>query len=93
VFVCLIIPGIDGVAIFGDLEYVPLKKRLTPILNLRLGYNHIWNQYEGGKGTMHTEFGLGINYKIKENLGLYIKSGIMITQQSLFLPLTLGFRY
>jgi hypothetical protein len=85
--------GIDGVAIFGDFEYLPLKKRLTPILNLRLGYNHIWNQYEGGTGTMHTEFGIGINYKIKENLGLYIKSGIMITQQSLFLPLTLGFIY
>jgi hypothetical protein len=29
--------GIDGVAIFGDFEYLPLKKRLTPILNLRLG--------------------------------------------------------
>ncbi len=85
--------GIDGVAIFGDFEYLPLKKRLTPILNLRLGYNHIWNQYEGGTGTMHTEFGIGINYKIKENLGLYIKSGIMITQQTLFLPPTLGFRY
>jgi len=85
--------GIDGVAIFGDFEYLPLKKRLTPILNLRLGYNHIWNQYEGGTGTMHTEFGIGINYKIKENLGLYIKSGIMITQLSLFLPLTLGFIY
>ncbi len=85
--------GIDGVAIFGDLEYLPLKKRVTPLLNLRLGYNHIWNQYEGGTGTMHTEFGLGINYKIKEKFGLYIKSGILITQQSFLLPLTLGFRY
>lgn len=85
--------GIDGVAIFGDLEYLPFKKRVTPVLNLRLGYNHIWNQYEGGSGTIHTEFGLGINYKIKENFGLYIKSGIMITQQSFLLPLTLGIRY
>jgi hypothetical protein len=85
--------GIDGVAIFGDLEYSPFKKRLTPILNMRLGYNHIWNQYEGGTGTMHSEFGLAINYKIKENFGLYIKSGIMITQQTFILPLTLGFRY
>ncbi len=85
--------GIDGVAMFGDLEYLPLKKRLTPILNLRLGYNHIWNQYEGGTGTMHTEFGLGINYKIKEKFGLYIKSGILMTQQSFLLPLTLGFKY
>jgi hypothetical protein len=58
-----------------------------------LGYNHIWNQYEGGTGAVHTEFGVGINYKIKEKFGLYIKSGILITQQSFLLPITLGFRY
>jgi hypothetical protein len=85
--------GINGVAIFGDITYLPLKKRVTPLLNFRLGYNHIWNQYEGGTGAVHTEFGVGINYKIKEKFGLYIKSGILITQQSFLLPITLGFRY
>lgn len=85
--------GIDGMAIFWDIEYLPLKKRITPLLNLRLGYNHIWNQYEGGTGTTHTEFGFGINYKIKEKFGLYIKSGLLVTQQSSLLPLTLGFRF
>jgi hypothetical protein len=33
--------GINGVAIFGDITYLPLKKRVTPLLNFRLGYNHI----------------------------------------------------
>mgnify|MGYP000093588501 CR=1 FL=1 len=85
--------GFEGISIFGDFEYLPLKNRLTPLFNLRLGYNHIWNQYEGGTGTMHTELGLGINYKMKEKLGVYIKSGLLITQQSFLVPITLGFRF
>lgn len=82
--------GIDGISIFGDFDYLPLKNRLTPLFNLRLGYNHIWNQYEGGTGTMHTEFGLGLYYKIKGIFGIYIKSGLLIMQQSFLVPITLG---
>ena len=85
--------GIDGISIFGDLEYLPLKNKLTPLFNLRLGYNHIWNQYEGGRGTMHTEFGLGLNYRLSEKFGIYIKTGMLLTQQSFLIPITLGFRY
>jgi hypothetical protein len=85
--------GIEGISIFGDFEYLPSNKRLSPLLNLRLGYNHIWNQNENGIGSMHTEFGLGVNYKMKEKLGVYIKSGLLITQQSFLVPITLGFRF
>ncbi|MCO5233717.1 MAG: hypothetical protein LC105_09600 [Chitinophagales bacterium] len=85
--------GTDGISIFGDFEYLPLKNKITPILNLRLGYNHIWNQYEGGTGTMLTELGLGLNYKINENFGIYLKSGIFISQQAFLIPITLGFRF
>jgi hypothetical protein len=85
--------GISGIAIFGDLEYLPLKKNITPLINLRVGYNHILNQYDGGAGSMQMELGLGINYRIKEKYGLYIKSGMLVTHQSFLLPFTLGFRY
>jgi hypothetical protein len=85
--------GINGVSIFGDLEYLPLKKRISPLFNLRIGYSHIWNQYADGSGTVYTELGLGLNYKIKEKFGIYIKSGMVITQQSVLIPITLGFRY
>jgi hypothetical protein len=85
--------GIEGVSIYGDFEYLPLKYKLSPLVNLKLGYNHIWNQYEGGTGTMHTEFGIGLNYKLKEKFGLYVKAGVLMTQQSLLIPITLGFRY
>jgi hypothetical protein len=85
--------GVNGFSIIGDFDYLPLKNRVTPLFNLRLGYNHIWNQYAGGTGSVHTEVGLGINYKINEKFGIYIKSGILLTQQAFLLPLTLGFRY
>jgi hypothetical protein len=85
--------GIDGISVFGDFEYLPLKNKLTPLLSLRLGYNHIWNQYPGGTGTMHTEIGLGLNYELNEIFGVYIRSGMLLTQQSLLIPITLGFRY
>lgn len=85
--------GIKGITIFGDLEYLPFTTRLSPLLNIRLGYDHIWNQYPGGTGTMHSQFGIGVNYKIKETYGVYVKSGLLATQQSFMIPLTAGFRF
>ena len=85
--------GINGISVFTDFEYLPLKTKLTPLVNLKLGYNHIWNQYEGGTRTVHTELGVGLNYKLKEKFGLYLKSGMLFTQQSFMIPVTLGFRY
>jgi len=85
--------GTNGVSAFVDLEYLPLKTKLTPLLNVKLGYDHIWNQYDGGTGTMHTEFGIGLNYKLTEKFGLYLKSGMLYTQQSFLIPITIGLRY
>ena len=85
--------GINGVSVFADLEYLPLKTRITPLLNLKLGYDHIWNQYDGGTGTMLTEIGIGINYRLTEKFGLYLKSGMLYTQQSFLIPINIGFRF
>lgn len=85
--------GTNGISVFSDLEYLPLKTNITPLLNVKLGYDHIWNQYDGGTGTMHTEFVIGLNYKLTEKFGLYLKSGMLYTQQTLLIPITIGFRY
>ena len=85
--------GVNGVSIFADLEYLPLKTRITPLLNGKVGYDHIWNQYDGGTGTMLAEINIGINYKLTERFGLYLKSGMLYTQQSFLIPITIGFRY
>jgi hypothetical protein len=85
--------GNSGVSVFADFEYLPLKTRITPLLNFKIGYNHIWNQYDGGTGTTLAEFGVGMNLKLSEEFGLFLKSGILFTQQSALLPIIIGLRF
>jgi hypothetical protein len=85
--------GYEGVSVFFDVEYVPLKTRLSPLANLRIGQTHIWNQYEDGTRTAMAEFAFGMNYRIRESFSLYAKTGILFTQQSSLTPLQLGIRF
>lgn len=85
--------GKEGFSILTDFEYLPLKKRFTPLLNMKIGYNHIWNQYENGTESMLFEMGLGLNCKLYRNTGIYLQSGFLMTQQSFLIPLRLGFRF
>jgi len=84
---------INGLSVFSDLEYLPLKTRLTPFINLRIGYSHIWNQYEHGTRTGLGEICLGLNFRLTDKIEIYAKSGYTFTQQSLLIPVTLGIRF
>lgn len=85
--------GINGFSIFSDFEYFNQNKRISPLVNFKLGYSHIWNQYENGTGTFLGEFGAGINYKFTDQFTMYLKTGFTITQQSLLFPIRVGFRF
>jgi hypothetical protein len=85
--------GLSGFSIFSDLDYLPLKTRLTPLINLKIGYSHIWNQYENGTGTGLGEICVGLNYRLTEKMDIYSKSGFTATQQSLLIPVRLGIRF
>jgi hypothetical protein len=85
--------GINGVATFGEMEYLPSKGQLTPVFNIRIGLSRIWNQYDNGKETAFTEFTSGLNYRLKNKMGIYVLTGASFTQQALFLPLKLGLRF
>lgn len=82
--------GIHGMAVFADLEYAPLNRKLTPIFNIKAGYNHIWNQYENGTGSAMGEIGAGIKYKITSKISVHILTGVLRTQQAQFFPIRLG---
>jgi len=85
--------GIHGFSIFSEFEYSIFKTKFTPLINLRLGYNHIWNQYENGTGSALGEFGGGIKYSFNEKIGIYLKSGLLITQQAFIIPVRLGISF
>ncbi len=85
--------GIDGLSIFSDFEYLPLKNRLTPLINLKIGYSHIWNQYENGTGTGLGELCFGLNYRLTKKIDVCTKSGFSITQQSMLIPMRFGIRF
>ncbi len=79
--------------LLAAVEFLPLRTSVSPLLNLKLEYDHIWNQYEGGTGSVLGELFLGINYKMTKKLGLYLKSGILLTQQSTLIPINVGVRF
>ena len=85
--------GINGYSLFGDFQYTPLKTKLSPFVDLRVGYNHIWNQYENGTGSASGELGLGAKYKLTDKINIYIQTGFLITQQSFLVPIRLGFEF
>ena len=85
--------GVNGLSIFSDFEFLPLKTRLKPLINLKIGYSHIWNQYENGSGTVLGELCVGLNFRLTERIDIYTKSGFSMTQQSLLIPIRFGIRF
>lgn len=82
--------GIRGAAFFSDLGYIPFQRKFSPLLNAKIGYAHIWNQYKGGRGTTLLELGGGVRYKLTARMGIYLQSGIALAHQSSFYPFKIG---
>ncbi len=82
--------GIHGVSMFTDFEYTPLKSYLSPLINVKIGYNHIWNQYENGKQSALVEFGGGLKYTFNDRNIFHLQSGLLITQQTFIIPIRIG---
>lgn len=82
---------ISGVSAFTDIEFLILKTRLTPLVNLRVGYNHIFNQYENGKGTGSGELAAGLSFRFAGKFRVYAQVGGLTTQQAYFVSMRAGF--
>ena len=85
--------GMSGLNTFSEFELLTNSKRISPILGLKLGYNHLWNQYEGGTGTGLVDLGIGVNCRIDTKSSIYLKSGINLVQQATLYPIRLGVRF
>lgn len=85
--------GINGVSVFSDFEYSPLKTRIKPLIDLKIGYSHIWNQYKNGKGSFLFEPSLGLSYELNKKIKIYVQSGLSVMQEALFIPIRTGIRF
>jgi hypothetical protein len=83
--------GVNGLSLFGELELRPIDESFAPFATIKIGYSHIWNQYLDGNGSLLSDFEGGLLYKISPQKLVYIKTGILFTQESSFIPISAGF--
>ena len=96
--------GVNGFSIFADFQYKPSLEhidylilwsdRIYPLINIKYGYNHIRNQYENGTESRLTEIDLGLDYCFgkDEQIGVFVQSGFLMTQQAKFIHIRIGLR-
>lgn len=83
----------NAMNVLGELKLKPFDETGVPFLNIRLGYHHLWNQYPGGKGSAMADLGAGIEFNVNHNTRLYLKSGMAITHQTIFIPFAVGCQF
>ncbi|MFD2035076.1 hypothetical protein ACFSKL_09755 [Belliella marina] len=86
-------PTYHGIAAFFNLEYANYMKKVSPLINLKLGNGHLWNQYENGARNFYGEITAGPMIKLSPKVQLYAKTGIMIQQQASLIPIRVGVRF
>ncbi|QNN43677.1 hypothetical protein [Pedobacter roseus] len=84
---------INGYSVFGDLEYITTKAKISPLFNLKIGRSHINNQYTNGSTATVVDFSGGVEHKIGAKLSLQYKAGFRFVHQSIFLPIRIGLRF
>lgn len=82
--------GLSGYSIFGNVEYLVTRKKLSPLLNFRAGSSKIYNQYENGSTTGTLAFNFGLNYKATKKINLNLQGGIAFAFGASFTPIRFG---
>jgi len=87
--------GIDGADVFTEVNFMVSNSYINPYLGMRLGYTHLWNQYEKGSGSVLAEFllGLQIRFGTYSYSSIHLQSGLSFTQQAVFVPLRLAYQF
>ena len=85
--------GINGVSAFGDFSWLITQTRFAPVVGAKVGYMHLYNQYEGGTGSPLIELDGGLAYRFTKRSAVEVRAGITFTQQAAFIPLRLRLRF
>lgn len=85
--------GTKGYGLFGEMEFSSEKTGIRPLFGIKGGYSHINNHYENGTSTGMIELSGGLSYKINQRFKMQLQSGIMFTQQVVFVPMRIGINF
>lgn len=79
----------NGYAIFGDLEYLTGKRKVSPIFNIKIGKSNVNNISD----NIFVDFTGGVEHKVWTKLSLQYKVGLRFVHNSIFLPVRIGARF
>jgi len=84
---------IQGFSTTLDFEYLPSKRKLSPLLNFRYGQSYLKNQYNVHKSATLVGADIGVNFKPLNVLQLYLKGGFVFTHNVGFFTWRGGIRF
>ncbi|WP_316795936.1 hypothetical protein [Pedobacter agri] len=85
--------GTKGFTASLDTELLVSRKKLSPLINFKIGQSFLKNDMGRNKSSTFGEFEFGLNYRFIPVLSTYVKAGIQITQNTSFLAVRGGVRF
>jgi len=84
---------IKGLATTLDFEYLPSKRKLSPVLNFRYGRSYLKNQYDVRKSSAIGGADIGLNYKSGKLIQVFVKGGVAFLHNTGFFTWRGGLRF
>lgn len=81
----------QGLALSTEIEWLPLKGKISPLLLLRVGYSVFWNQQREQTLYDFYETGIGVQYHTVFS-DLYLRVGVLNIQKIDYYGITFGAR-
>lgn len=85
--------NINGLSTTLDFEYLPSKRKISPLLNFRYGRAYLKSQNNTNRGSALGGADIGINYKAFKALQVYVKGGAVFTHNASFFTWRGGLRF
>ncbi len=79
----------NGYAVFGDMEFVATKNKVSPVVNLKIGKSYVNNIADNN----FIDISGGVEHKVGQKLSLQYKTGLRFVHNSMFLPIRIGVRF
>ena len=86
--------GFHGITTFSTFEFIPPTYKKTKLyLRSNLGCSQLWSRQSKERGTSLLELNLGLKRQMNHKMKLYLHSGVLFTQRSVFIPIRLGVEF